>query len=170
VFIFASTIVRFIQSDHHEPNERLKLILSETSGTKPEGCTGIGSLYTQILEHTFSDVRHEPEVYIKVRRVLGSILLALNPLSRRKLSTILGTSTSFISTTLRHLHSVAFVPTDEDEKIQVFHKSFPNFLQDSGRCTDPRFYIDLEIYHGEMALSCLELVKDPKNNPCSLPS
>jgi hypothetical protein len=169
LFIFASTIVRFIQSDHHEPNERLKLILSETSGTEHEGRTGINSLYTQILEHAFEDVSGEPEVFVDVRRVLGSIILAFNPLSRRELSTILGTSTSFISATLRHLHSVILVPTDESEKIRVFHKSFPDFLQDRGRCTDPRFYIDWKIYHGEMALGCLELVEKLEDNPCSLP-
>jgi hypothetical protein len=169
LFIFASTMVKFIQSDHHEPNERLKLILSETSGTKHEGLTGIDSLYAQILEQAFSDVRREPGVFVDVRRVLGSIILAFNPLSRKELSTILGTSTSFISATLRHLHSVLFVPTDETEKIRVFHKSFPDFLQDDERCTDPRFHIDSELYHGEMAIGCLESVKKLQRNPCSLP-
>ena len=168
LFIFAATIVRFIQSDHHEPNERLKLILSEASGTKHEGRTGIDALYIQILVHAFSGV-HEPEVFINVKRILGFIVLAFNPLARRELATILGTSTSLISATLRHLHSVMLVPADETEKIRVYHKSFPDFLQDRGRCTDPRFHVDLEVHHGEMALGCLQLVKRLKKNPCSLP-
>jgi hypothetical protein len=100
---------------------------------------------------------------------LGSIILAFNPLSRRELSTILGKSTSFVSATLRHLHSVILVPTDETEKIRVFHKSFPDFLQDGRRCVDPRFHVDSEMYHGEMALGCLKLVKKLEENPCSLP-
>ena len=168
LFIFAATIVRFVQSDHHEPNERLKLILTETSGTDHEGRTGIDTLYTQILDHAFTGVR-DPEVFVNARRVLGSIVLAFNPLSRRELATILGTSTSFISATLRNLHSVILVPTNETEKIRIFHKSFPDFLQDRRRCTNPRFHIDSRVYHGEMGLSCLKLVKELRENPCSLP-
>ena len=168
LFIFAATIVRFVQSDHHEPSERLKLILSETSGTDHEGRTGIDALYTQILDHAFSGVP-ESEVFTNVTRLLGSIVLAFNPLSRRELATILGTSASLILAALRHLHSVILVPAGETEKIRIFHKSFPDFLQDRGRCTDHRFHIDSRVYHGKMALACMELVKKIKPNPCSIP-
>jgi hypothetical protein len=167
LFIFASTLARFIESEHHEPNKRLQLILSEASGTMHEGRAGIDLLYSQVLMHAFSDVR-ESEVFDNVRRILGAIILAFNPLSRKALSTILGLSTALISTTLRHLHSVILVPSDETKEIRVFHKSFPDFLQDNERCTDCRFYIDSETHHGNAVLSCLELVKELKRNPCSL--
>jgi hypothetical protein len=168
LFIFASTLVRFIESEHHEPSERLKLVLSKTSGTTHEGRAGIDSLYSQVLLHAFSDVR-EAEVFAQMRHVLGAIVLAFNPLSRRELSTILDVPKTLISTTLRHLHSVLLVPTDETKEIRIFHKSFPDFLQDDKRCTDPRFYVDSETHHSYMVLSCLELVKKLKRNPCSLP-
>ena len=168
LFIFASTLVRFIESEYHEPHERLQLVLSKASGTTHEGGAGIDSLYSQVLLHAFSDV-HEPEVFNNVKCVLGAIVLAFNPLSRRELSEILGISTTLISTTLRHLHSVILVPANEHKKICIFHKSFPDFLQDDKRCTDPRFYINPETYHKFMVLGCLELVKELKRNPCSLP-
>jgi hypothetical protein len=168
LFIFASTLVRFIESEHHEPSERLQLVLSEASGTMHEGRTGIDSLYSQVLLHAFSDV-HESAVFDNVRRVLGAIVLAFNPLSRKVLSTILGLPTTLISTTLRYLHSVILVPTDETKEIHIFHKSFPDFLQDGERCTDPRFHICAATYHGDMVLSCLELVKGLNRDPCSLP-
>ena len=166
LFIFASTMVRFIESGQHEPDKRLQLLLS-TKSTTHEGRTGIDSLYSQILLYAFSDV-YKPEEFADIRQVLGAIMLAFNPLSRRDLSTILGVSTSLISTTLRHLHSVILVPSDKTEEIRVFHKSFPDFLQDSERCTDARLHINPETYHRDMALSCLELVKELKMNPCSL--
>ena len=161
-------MVRFIESAHHEPNKCLQIVVLETNSTKYEGCAGIDSLYSQILLHAFSDV-HEPEVFANLRNVLGAILLAFNPLSRKELSTILGVSTTLISTTLRHLHSVVLVPTDESKEIRVFHKSFPDFLQDGKRCTNPRFSIDPTAHHSDMALKCLELVKKLERNPCSLP-
>jgi hypothetical protein len=168
LFIFASTLVRFIASEHHEPNGRLQLVVSEAGNTTHEGRTGIDLLYSQVLLHAFSDV-HEPAVFDNVRRMLGAIVLAFNPLSRRELSAILGVPSSIISTTLRHLHSIILVPADETKEIRVFHKSFPDFLQDNGRCTDPRFYVTSETHHSEMVLSCLELVKKLERNPCSLP-
>jgi len=168
LFIFASTLVKFIESEYHEPNERLQLVLSDTNSTTHEGHAGIDSLYNQILLHAFSGV-HELGVFTNMRHILGAIVLAFNPLSRRELSTILGIPTTHISTTLRHLHSVLLIPTDEFEGVHVFHKSFPDFLQDNGRCTDLRFHIDPPTHHCHMVLSCLELVRKLNRNPCSLP-
>ena len=168
LFIFASTLIRFVGSEHHKPDERLDLIVSGANSTIHEGRAGIDSLYSQILLHAFPDV-HESEVLDKMRQVLGTIVLAFNPLSQRELSTILGLSTSLISTTLRHLHSVILVPADESKEIRVFHKSFPDFLQDHQRCTDSRFHINPTTYHGALAFSCLKLMKKLDRNPCSLP-
>jgi hypothetical protein len=168
LFIFASTLVRFIASEHHEPIERLQLVLSKTSGTKHEGRTGVDPLYSQVLSHAFPDV-HESAVFDNARRVLGAIVLAFIPLSRKELSRILCIPTSTIRIALRHLHSVLLVPEDETKEIRVFHKSFPDFLQDLQRCTIPRFYVDSETHHGDMTLKCLELVRRLETNPCSLP-
>jgi len=168
LFIFASTLVRFIGSEHHGPNERLQLILSETNSTTHEGHAGIDSLYSHVLHHGFSSV-DELKLLDNVRCVLGAITPAFNPLSRRELSAILNMPTTLISTTLRHLHSIILVPVSDTEKIRVFHKSFPDFLQDDKRCTIPLFYINPTSHHCDMVLGCLELVKKLKRNPCSLP-
>ena len=169
LFIFASTLARFIESEHHAPNKRLQLVLSNSSGTTHEGCAGIDLLYSQVLLCASSDV-NDPELFANMKLVLGAIILAFNPLSRRELSGILDISTTLISTTLRHLHSIILIPADECKEIRVFHKSFPDFLQDEKRCANPQFYIDPVVHHGGMVLSCLELVKKLKSNPCSLPS
>ena len=168
LFIFASTLVRFIGSEHHEPNERLQLVVSEVGSTTHEGQAGIDSLYYQILRHAFSDA-HESKVFDRMRHILGAIILAFNPLSRKELSTILGVPTTLISTTLRHLHSVILVSAGESEEIRVFHKSFPDFLQDYQRCTDFRFHINSTTHHGIIVLGCLRLVGKLERNPCSLP-
>jgi len=168
LFIFASTLARFIESEHHDPNERLQLVLPEASGTTHEGRAGIDSLYSQVLLQAYSSV-DEPEVFDSLKRVLGAIILAFNPLSQRELSVLIGAPTSLISTTLRHLHSVILVPANKSNKIRIFHKSFPDYLQDPQRCTDPRFHINPTINHGNMAINCLRLVKRLKRNPCSLP-
>jgi len=168
LFIFASTLARFIESEYHEPNERLQLIVTPPDSTVHEGRAGIDPLYTQVLMHAFSDVK-ETIVFTNLRRVLGAVILAFNPLSRAQVAKILDINASLITTTLRHLHSVLLVPSEDSKEIRIFHKSFPDFLQDSDRCSDSKFFISCPVHHGDMALGCLELLKKLQRNPCDLP-
>ena len=168
LFIFASTLAKFIESEHHEPSERLQLIITAPDSTVHEGRAGIDPLYTQVFQHAFSNVK-EDTVLANLRRVLGAVVLAFNPLSRRQVAEILGIKPSLITSTLRHLHSVLLVPNEDSKEIRVFHKSFPDFLQDENRCSDPKFFISSPVYHGVMALGCLELLKKLRRNPCDLP-
>ena len=168
LFIFASTLARFIESEHHEPNERLQLIITPSDSTIHEGRTGIDPLYAHVLMQAFSDVK-DAMVFVNLRRVLGAVILAFNPLSRAQVAKILNVSTSVITTTLRHLHSVLLIPNEGSKEIKVFHKSFPDFLQDPSRCSDTKFFISSPAHHGDMALGCLELLKGLRPDPCNLP-
>ena len=168
LFIFASTLARFIESEYHEPDERLQLIVSLPDSTVHEGRAGIDPLYTQVFLLAFSNV-NEDTVFANLRRVLGAVVLAFNPLSRRQVAEILNIKPSLITATLRHLHSVLLVPNEDSKEIRIFHKSFPDFLQDPSRCSDQKFFISSPVYHADMALGCLELLKKLKRNPCSLP-
>ena len=168
LFIFAATLARFIESEYHEPNERLQLIVTSSDSTTHEGRAGVDSLYAQVLRVAFSGVK-EAAVFANLRRVLGAVVVAFNPLSREQIAKILGIHPSLITTTLRHLHSVLLVPNEDSKEIRVFHKSFPDFLQDRDRCSDPNFFIDSPTHHGHIALDCLELLKKLKPNPCDLP-
>jgi hypothetical protein len=140
LFIFASTLARFIESEHHEPNERLQLTVTLPASTVHEGRAGVDPLYTQVLMHGFSNIK-ETTVFENMKRVLGAVILAFNPLSRAQVTKILDIKPSLITATLRHLHSVLLVPNEDSKEIRVFHKSFPDFLQDPDRCSDPRFFI-----------------------------
>ena len=168
LFIFASTVARFIESEYHEPRERLRLIVSKIDDTSHEGASGIDSLYSQTLCDAFLGIDEE-SVFVDLKRILSAVVLALNPLSRDGLVQLLNISSTVISTRLRHLHSVLLVPADGAKEIRVFHKSFPDFLQDPERCRDSKFHIHSKTRHGDMALSCLDLVVKLKRNPCALP-
>ena len=156
LFIFASILVRFIESEHHEPNERLRLIITQLDSTVHEGRAGVDPLFTQILVHAFSGVTDDT-VFTNLRRALGTISVAFNPLSRLQIAGIPGIDTFLVARSLRHLHSVLLVPAEDSKEIRVFHKSFPDFLQDRGRCSDPKFFIDSSAHHGDIAIDCLKL-------------
>ena len=168
LFIFASTLARFIESEHHEPDERLQLIVTSPDSTVHEGRAGIDPLYTQVLTRGFPDVNDVP-LFVNLRRVLGAVILAFNPLSREQIAKILNIKPSLITANLRHLHSVLLIPHEDSEEIRVFHKSFPDFLQDHGRCSDLKFFISSSVHHADMALGCLELLRKLQPNPCDLP-
>ena len=170
LFIYASTVVKFVASEYHLPTERLDLIISRSRGAAHEG--GIDLIYTQILELAFHSADPgEEDLYSRFRNVVGSVLLVFHPLSRKALSNLLGNcgTPSHISTTLRFLHSLLNVPDGEDEPIRVFHKSFPDFLTGPTRCKDDRFFIDSIVHHEEILFSCLDLMKKClKKNICNL--
>jgi len=171
-FIFASTVVKFVSSNHHPPDERLALIVSLPLDTSHEARLGIDLLYTQVLGQAFQDVGFQDhELYSHLKSVVGAVVLIFHPLSIKTLSDLLmncGTPTRMTSS-LRTLHSLLLVPDNIDDPIRIFHKSFPDFLTDPGRCTDDRFFIDPLLYHNKILLSCLHVMnKRLKRNICSL--
>ena len=168
LFIYASTVVKFIISKYHALSERLTLITSLPQSTTHEGKSGIDLLYTQVLEQAFYNVGSDgQELYSCFRSVVGAVVLVFNPLPIKALSTLLGISN--ISATLCSLHSLLLIPDGTEDPICTFHKSFPDFLTDPGRCEDKRFFVDPSVQHTELVLSCLNLMKKRlERNICNL--
>ena len=170
LFIYASTVVKFVASKDHQPTERLTDIISLPQSTVEEGRSGVDQLYTEVLRQAFLNIRADDRrFYSRFRSVVGAVLLVFNPLSVTTLSDLLGIS--HVSTTLRSLHSLLIIPTSEPDPtpIHALHKSFPDFLTDPGRCTDQQLFIEPSIHHREILLSCLKLMKARlRRNICQL--
>jgi len=169
-FIYASTVVKFVASGYDSPTERLFLITSLPQSTIEEGKFGVDELYTQVLQQAFSGVHVETsQQSLHFQTVVGTILLIFNPLSIKSLSELLGHKTQYIHNTLRSLHSLLLVPESTEVPIHPFHKSFPDFLMDPGRCEDKRFFVEPTGHHAEILLACLRLMeKRLKRNICNL--
>ena len=167
-FIYASTVVKFVGSEHHSPSERLSLIVSLPQDTSHEGKSGIDILYTQILGQAFHNI--DQDLYTQFKSVVAAVLLILHPLSIDALSELLGgCGTSKVYRALRPLHSLLLVPDSMKGAVQIFHKSFPDFLVDPTRCIDPKYVVDPSIYHTEILFSCLNLMQRRlKRNICKL--
>jgi len=168
LFIYASTVVKFIAFKNRTPTEQLDRIISLPQDTTHEGRSGIDLLYTRVLGQAVDEVGADAEeIYSRFRTVLGAVLLVLNPLSITALSDLLRVSN--ILTTLRSLHSLLLVPDNTEDPIQAFHKSFPDFLTDPARCKDQQLFVEPAIHHTEILLSCLRLMGERlKRNICNL--
>ena len=172
LFIYAATVVKFVSSRHYPPDHRLALIVLRQKDTSHEGRSGIDLLYTQVLEQASHDVDSDDhEFYSRFKSVVGAVVLISHPLSINSLSHLLtnyGTP-SEISSSLRTLHSVLLVPDTIEQPLQVFHKSFPDFLTDQNRCTNPQFFIHPPTHHKEIFLGCLRVMKEKlERNICKL--
>jgi len=168
LFIYASTVVKFVTSENHSPIERLADIISLPQSTVMEGRSGIDQLYTEVLEQAFSKIPvDDTKFYLNFRSIIGAVLLMFNPIPINALSTLLRVSN--IPTSLRSLHSLLIVPNSTAEPVQVFHKSFPDFLMDPERCKAEQFLINPSVHHQEILLLCLKLMKERlKKNICNL--
>ena len=171
LFIYASTVVKFVASPYGLPTDRLTLIISLRQSTAHEGKSGIDLLYTQVLEQGYHDADPDEELYSRFKLVTGTVVLVFYPLSRKALSDLLkkrGTP-SHISNALRSLHSLLLIPESEVDPISPFHKSFPDFLTDPNRCKDKRFFVDPSAHHIDILFSCFNLMEERlKKNICSL--
>ena len=170
LFIYASTVIKFVASKDHQPSERLAEIVALPQSTVEEGRSGLDQLYTEVLQQAFLNIwADDGKFYSHLKSVVGAVILIFNPLSVTALSDLLGASN--ISTALRSLHSLLIIPTSQLDStpIRVLHKSFPDFLTNSKRCRDKQFFIDPSIYHRNIMLSCLRLMKERlKKNICQL--
>ena len=170
LFIYASTIIKFVAFEYQIPTEQLEQIISLPQNTADEGRAGVDLLYTQILEQAAAGVytvQDDGKIYSRFKTVVGAVLLVCNPLPAEALSDLLRLSN--IHTTLRSLHSLILIPESSEDPIRTFHKSFPDFLTDPNRCKDERFLIKPSVHHTEILFSCLGLMGEKlKRNICDL--
>lgn len=173
LFVYAVATVKFIDHKSNTPQEQLDRILRLPESSLHEGRTRVmktttpDSLYTGILQEAFCD--DTPEDDYKVRSILGALVLAKNPFSPSTIATLLNLSTESVFLRLSRVQSLLTLQ-DRDKPVKSFHKSFPDFIIDPARCTNPRFCVCPPDQHTELLIGCLELMdRRLEKNMCKLP-
>jgi hypothetical protein len=172
LFVYAMATVKFI--DDHDPRERLDLLLRSPKSSTCEGKTKFKAnttldlLYTSILQQAFGD--KDPEDDLKLRSVLGTVVLAVNPLSPSAIATLLNSNTEAVFSRLSSIQSLLILQEDFNTPVLPFHKSFPDFITDPTRCINKRFHISPSNHHQELLVKCLKLMGQMlEENMCGLP-
>jgi NACHT domain len=171
LFIVASIIVKYVTPHFYDPEERLKTIISNLDNSVLIGKSGLDGTYDIVLLQGFKEIgTNEKEFYVYLRLVVGSIVVAFDPLSCAGLAAILGIKKNMVWAVLNPLHSIFIVPDSESMPIRICHKSLADYLQDENRCKDPRFHINSSDIHLELGLRCLRLMNTSlKRNICDVP-
>ena len=173
LFVYAVATVKFVDSRNKNPRKQLDILLQLPTSSFYEGKTKLSanttldSLYASILEEAFGD--DGPEGDPNVCSVIGAVVLAANPLSPLAISTLLGLDIEDVTPLLSSVHSLLILHDNINHPVRPFHKSFPDFITDSTRCTDQRFYISPH-HHLKLVISCFKLMDGVlEKNMCHLP-
>ena len=162
LFVYAVATIRFIDYRGYNPKTRLELLLQRQDSTAPEGKTkfnpktSLDMLYTSILHEAFGGDDLENDR--RFRSILGAVVLAANPLSPSAIATLLGFDTTDVSLRLSSAHSLLVLEVGTDHPVRAFHRSFPDFITNRARCTNPRFRICPSDQHTELLVRCVELM------------
>ena len=174
LFVHAMATFRFASQRHNSPKKQLERLLQSPESTAFEGKTKfkadatLDSLYASILQEAFGDDDTENDP--RVRSILGAVVLAVNPLSPSAIATLLRLDTEQVFPLLSSVHSLLILQEDTSHPIQPFHKSFPDFITDPARCSNPRFHVSPPDQHREILVVCLELMnQELEPNMCKLP-
>ena len=172
-FVYAVATVNFLKHKFKCPSDRLEILMKSPENTVYEGRVGLkvhsslDSLYMSIFQEAF--FKNDSEDDAMVRSVLSAVILAVNPFSPSMIATLLGYECGVVMSLLESIQSLLVLHGNIDHPVQPFHKSFPDFIKDSTRCTDTRFYLSPDCHAG-LLLCCLKLMdKSLEKNMCSIP-
>jgi len=147
-FIYATTIMPYIMFEYRSPEERLAVIrglLKKPPGDKP--FENLDELYSLIVRNANrrADMLRVIGLIIVINRLIATANAPAGTFARlcspRKLGGLLGPVKGDVRRCLMDVHSVVSVG-DDDCDIQIYHKSFPDYILDPSRSNE--FAISVE--------------------------
>ena len=174
LFVYAVATFKVVDCRSGNPKRQLDRLLQSPESSTREGKTEFRAdttldlLYMSILQEAFGS--NDPEDDHIVRSVLGSVILAVNPLSPSAIAMLLDFDTEDVSPLLSSASSLLLLQEDINSPVRPFHKSFPDFIVDPTRCTNERFHVSPPSHHPELLVGCLKLMDQRlEKNMCKLP-
>jgi hypothetical protein len=156
-FIYASTVIKYVDSHRHRPTDRLNVILGLKGVEDEAPFTELDNLYKHIL----SSVQN----FGLTSRVLGLLLypelpnriVAIDLLqvigSPHFIEEFLSLEKGDVYLALSDLHSVLNAPSDDNHHFGI-HASFTDFLAD--RYRSGRYFLDPIRVQEDLAICCIQ--------------
>ncbi|KAF8178753.1 hypothetical protein BJ912DRAFT_650319 [Pholiota molesta] len=147
-FIYASTVMKYIDSPRRNPTKQLKIILGLADRGKDTPFAQLDSLYDLILSSV--------EDITRVLEILSLVFLQTGYgtyLSVDFIETLLGYEPGDVAAVLTDMHALIQVPTSDgsnkNNKLRLYHASLYDFLMDKSRTE--RFFLDATLRHTDLA-------------------
>jgi ABC-type oligopeptide transport system ATPase subunit len=148
LFIWAKSAMDFILHKGGDPEERLNII-SAGSG---EGIDAVDGLYHQVISVALQGLRKPEETALRL--VLGSIVIAKNPLRTGDLKELLGVKDALLDSIMSQLSPVLSI--NDVNYLRVCHQSVTDFLLNSERSQD--LWVDPQLCSLRFAGYCLKFM------------
>ncbi|EDR12082.1 uncharacterized protein LACBIDRAFT_314289 [Laccaria bicolor S238N-H82] len=148
LFIWAKSAMDFILNKGGDPEERLDII-SAGSG---EEIDAVDSLYHQVISVALQGLRKSEEATLRL--VLGSIVIAKNPLRIEDLKDLLEVKDALLNSIISQLRPILSI--SDASYVHVCHQSVADFLVDPKRSKD--FWIDGQLHSLRFAGYCLKFM------------
>ncbi|GAB1525938.1 hypothetical protein RhiTH_009104 [Rhizoctonia solani] len=169
LFIYAATLVRYIQPDnyHGDPYERLQTVLGLNQDAGQENLS-IDVLYRMVLRSALNEKLQGSERKA-IRAVLQTVLFAQEPIGVETIGILADIDNPRrIEYALSSLRSVVYY-SESTRLVSALHASFPDFMFDQARSGE--YFCDT-IEHGPVLVHrCFQVMeKQLRMNICNLPS
>ncbi|KAJ7717469.1 hypothetical protein B0H16DRAFT_1740576 [Mycena metata] len=123
-FIYAATVIKFLDDKRFQPPERLDVILGIRHSISGSPLNALDQLYLQILSGV-------PEDFLAL--LLQIFVFAKEGVSLSRICRLLELPVDELHLILRGLHSLILVPEDDRDNISAHHASFWDFLDHPSR-------------------------------------
>ncbi|KAB5589986.1 hypothetical protein CTheo_6573 [Ceratobasidium theobromae] len=170
LFIYAATLVRFIQPTTYsaDPQERLTMVLDMTPQFTDQYAE-VDSLYTVVLESALGEKRLTSREVEDMRLMLRMVLCVQEPVSIDTLATLAGIDTPRRAlSALQPLRSVIHF-LEDSRIVSTLHASFPDFMFNQAR--SGVYFCDRAEHNQLISHRCFETMKSQlRFNICDLES
>lgn len=170
LFILAATLCRFLADPKFNPQQRLDQILQ----SKYSRFSNLGRMYYPILAqmtNSVEDLYDREMICEHFKLIVGSIVNMEEALSMKQLALLLDIEVTAIDVSLRPLHSVLWVSSNDMMPIRPLHLSFSEYVCGED-LNDVSFRVERAKAHETLFRKCLRLLEEPaglRENICGLP-
>ncbi|KJA22473.1 hypothetical protein HYPSUDRAFT_40843 [Hypholoma sublateritium FD-334 SS-4] len=154
-FIYATTVVRFVDVRHETPTKRLEIAMELSNYKEDDSDSGHFARPFSELDKLYQKVFGEVYDIQLTLRILGCIILLRAPIDLVDLEDLLKLEPGAVEISLSKLHSVLDVfddPSNRGRFVRFYHESLKEFLLNSRR--SGQYYIASDLIHRELS-QCL---------------
>jgi hypothetical protein len=157
LFIYASTVVKYISSLIGRPDRRLATLLRAEPEHSRKQFGPLDSLYSQILRTAHESFGGGSVVDKDLRTVLIGLVLVRQEMAMNELITLTRVDEDTLSEVLGLMSAILNYQHGSAEPVRLMHLSFSEFLSDRERCSElPGYAVDPSCDHLWLTERCLE--------------
>lgn len=172
LFIYAATFLRFLDEGKEmcTSEKRLQWWIDQNPSTA--GMSQLEGLYTTVFENLDRNKRDgtsgllTDEEKKDLRTVLGTVVLAVEPLSMEAIASISRVDLGTTRGLLKCCRAVLEISDDDQQPVKAVHKSFSDFLLKKDPLKRSWFHADEIGSHDYIAEGCMSLLQTLRKDIC----